>query len=574
MSDFNEQLPEWNAAGTEPPAQKKAEGWQPREKPPAGWFNWLFNRAFKCIEEIRGVVSGVITSLTGLNNTVSTHLAETSPHSATSAATASRIVLRDAAGRAKVANGLADDDIAARSQTSRTNTFVVAASNSTTRGRSGADYVCDGVDDQAEINAALTALGSVGGCVVLLEGTYIISGSINMPSNVTLMGQGFNTIVRLRNAHNANIECIRNIDSANGNVNIAVKDLAMDGNKSQQTSGANAGIMFVRASASTITNVLLHNYRNSIIALDNCFNVVVADSILNNGNNHGIALRNSSSTNIVRGNRCHHNVSSGIQIETSSHYNTITENICYNNLTGILINNSNTNIVTNNTCHTNTTQGIYCHTTVNNSIKNNICFSNGANGILLENGGRSIVSGNNCYSNTSSGIGVSASVNNTVTGNFSGNNGTNGMAVVLGSTGTGATGNICNGNGNNGILVNASSSSIITDNMCHSNAHNGILVSGTHNSNISGNSCMSSSTAEHNSHNNIALTSDCDNNNIQQNICRRGSGTNQPANGIRIASADCENNLVTNNDLLTGGATANFSDSGTGTITVAGNRIA
>lgn len=80
MSDFNEQLPEWNAAGTEPPAQKKAEGWQPREKPPAGWFNWLFNRAFKCIEEIRGVVSGVITSLTGLNNTVSTHKADYPNH--------------------------------------------------------------------------------------------------------------------------------------------------------------------------------------------------------------------------------------------------------------------------------------------------------------------------------------------------------------------------------------------------------------------------------------------------------------------------------------------------------------
>ncbi|MFT9496389.1 MAG: hypothetical protein ACH0QC_15425, partial [Anaerosolibacter sp.] len=56
---FNEQLPEWNAAGTEPPQQKKDEGWLPTEKPPASFFNWLFNRIFKCIEEIRTLFNGL-----------------------------------------------------------------------------------------------------------------------------------------------------------------------------------------------------------------------------------------------------------------------------------------------------------------------------------------------------------------------------------------------------------------------------------------------------------------------------------------------------------------------------------
>lgn len=53
MSKFNEQLPKWDNIGTEPPASKKAEGWQVQEKPPAGWINWLFNRSFKCIEELQ-----------------------------------------------------------------------------------------------------------------------------------------------------------------------------------------------------------------------------------------------------------------------------------------------------------------------------------------------------------------------------------------------------------------------------------------------------------------------------------------------------------------------------------------
>lgn len=40
------------------------------------------------------------------------HAAETSAHSATSAATASRIMMRDASGRAKVAPPAATDDVA------------------------------------------------------------------------------------------------------------------------------------------------------------------------------------------------------------------------------------------------------------------------------------------------------------------------------------------------------------------------------------------------------------------------------------------------------------------------------
>lgn len=55
---FNEKLPEWNATGVEPPTSKKNEGWQPDDKPPADWFNWLFNRAYKVLDEIRTILGG------------------------------------------------------------------------------------------------------------------------------------------------------------------------------------------------------------------------------------------------------------------------------------------------------------------------------------------------------------------------------------------------------------------------------------------------------------------------------------------------------------------------------------
>ncbi|WP_340004413.1 hypothetical protein MHH52_21780 [Paenibacillus sp. FSL K6-0276] len=55
MADFNEQLPDWLETGIEPPTSKKNEGWQVDDKPPAAWWNWLLNRTYKVLVEIRSV---------------------------------------------------------------------------------------------------------------------------------------------------------------------------------------------------------------------------------------------------------------------------------------------------------------------------------------------------------------------------------------------------------------------------------------------------------------------------------------------------------------------------------------
>jgi len=80
---------------------------------------------------------------------------------------------------------------------SQSATFVVAASDSLHLGL--ADYVCDGVDDQVEIQAAIDALPSDGGKVVLLNGTYFLSGSITAPQgsyNISIVGNGDNTVLK------------------------------------------------------------------------------------------------------------------------------------------------------------------------------------------------------------------------------------------------------------------------------------------------------------------------------------------------------------------------------------------
>lgn len=50
---FNEQPPKWDAPGVEPPENKKVAGYQPQEKPPADWFNWIFNRIYKVLQELQ-----------------------------------------------------------------------------------------------------------------------------------------------------------------------------------------------------------------------------------------------------------------------------------------------------------------------------------------------------------------------------------------------------------------------------------------------------------------------------------------------------------------------------------------
>jgi parallel beta-helix repeat protein len=59
------------------------------------------------------------------------------------------------------------------------------------------DYLCDGVDDQVEINAAvLQALPAGGGKIAIREGTYNITDTIWTKANVTIEGMGASTTLK------------------------------------------------------------------------------------------------------------------------------------------------------------------------------------------------------------------------------------------------------------------------------------------------------------------------------------------------------------------------------------------
>ncbi|MCM2465660.1 hypothetical protein [Methanoculleus oceani] len=68
-------------------------------------------------------------------------------------------------------------------------TIVVAASDGSAASKARADVLCDGTDDQREIQEAFDSLSSSGGTVVLTEGTFNCAGSIYPSVNTMLRGE-------------------------------------------------------------------------------------------------------------------------------------------------------------------------------------------------------------------------------------------------------------------------------------------------------------------------------------------------------------------------------------------------
>ena len=167
------------------------------------------------------------------------------------------------------------------------------------------DYLCDGTDDQKEIIQALNALPATGGEVVILDGTYNIMASINIPKdNVSIRGSGnATTLKRMYNSTNKDSgSTAKGLITLNGKSGFKIQGLQIDGNKAIYTS--------------------IYN--------------------------HGIYLH-SSSNNMVTGNTCNNNYSGGIYLSSSSN-STVTGNICNNNRCGIRLSSSSNNTVTGNTC--------------------------------------------------------------------------------------------------------------------------------------------------------------------------------------------------------------------------------
>jgi parallel beta-helix repeat protein len=124
------------------------------------------------------------------------------------------------------------------------------------------DYLCDGTNDQEEIIQALNALPATGGEVVILDGTYNITASINIPKdNVSIRGSGnATTLKRMYNSTNTDSgSTAKGLITLNEKSGCKIQGLQIDGNKATYTASYNYGIYLFSSNNNTVTDNTCNN---------------------------------------------------------------------------------------------------------------------------------------------------------------------------------------------------------------------------------------------------------------------------------------------------------------------------
>lgn len=233
---------------------------------------------------------------------------------------------------------------------------TVAASNAPAWVRAIANYVCDGTDDDVQINAAIS--NNAGKKVYLSSGTFNTGNKIIInQSNTVLEGQGRSTIIKLSNGVNTSI-----IEVSGGTqfiYYIQIKNLSIEGNKANQT-GTSHGIYFNKwVAVSKIENIDIHD--------------CLTDGIRTIGTQISTFLGIDNPSN--QGDGCHYNTISactirdcggnGIHVEYSHHLNISNSPMLWGCTKGIYLSYSNSFRFYNIFCANNTSRGLELSNTDN-----------------------------------------------------------------------------------------------------------------------------------------------------------------------------------------------------------------
>lgn len=427
-------------------------------------------------------------------------------------------------------------------------TKMVAASDALTT--AGADYICTGADDQDQINSAIAAVASIGGLVLLSEGTFEIEDSILLESNVILMGSGRYTVLHVPDGTLASFGVIENADqNATGNSRITIRDLTIDGN-SASALGTNDGIAFYNVDRFAITCVEIRDVTRDAISLNaggglDCSNGKISRCILDTPTQYGIA--GTCDTLQIVGNQIL-TADRGVNLSGGGPYavsgNEIDACVSY----GIVVYRANGSIIGGNpingaaTCHAINVYGdvgdevLYC-TISGNPIDGCLYGIELANIKFSSIGGNIIVLATNGY-----GIAVTTGTGLSIGGNH-----------ILGTTGS------------VGISLDTVVDSTISANRATSHGTDGIKLTACERN------ALVANFADSNTSDGIELTANDDWNVVVGNYCRDNTGW-----GITIANANCDENVVQGNTALDNTA-GEINDGGTnsfiGASTVNNNNL-
>lgn len=302
----------------------------------------------------------------------------------------------------------------------RTATIIVSASDSRYWWTCTPGYHCDGTADDVQVNAAFAALGTDGGRVILLDGTYTIADSIVIPdSAITLEGQGRSTFV-----DGDGLATTEHAIIATGRTNIVIKNLAI---QTADGGGNTIHCIFLDdgCNYTQIENVIIvdSDYDGIHIAGTNVTDIKIINCIIEDADDHGIYVdmdaANTSSGVLITGCRIIGTGDDGIYFGATGAGHT------YARITDNLISSCGD-------C------GIDVHEMTYSLISDNISYTNSDSGILLSSGSNyNNLMNNQCYNNTNYGIVISATCSrtrvfdNTLQGNTTGQISEGGTDTIL-----------------------------------------------------------------------------------------------------------------------------------------------
>lgn len=358
-------------------------------------------------------------------------------------------------------------------------TFTVASAQST---ETRASYICDGEDDQVEIQAALDALPSQGGTVMLLEGNYNITATINVLQRATLQGQGYGTHL---DANGPDVDTVIQITGDNAAVRnlrievaagagtagnrptliyatsrkwVVIEGCYLKGDNSVENDWVAArqnGVWFSACKESKVINCYVEGNPLSGITLNNSTECAVIDCTVKETGYYGIRVLYSSRTLVV-GNRC------------------------LENEVGICLIGSARPTVTGNVCNTNNRTGIWLERAIfNGTINGNTCIGNEYAGIeISRSSSNNAINGNSCCEGANAGIWVSSGCHhNAIVGNVCRENDKDGMKSY--GTNNSFMSNVCTENGLNGIWIRTGNKDIVMGNQLTGNSGLSLKDEGT-----------------------------------------------------------------------------------------------
>jgi parallel beta-helix repeat protein len=195
----------------------------------------------------------------------------------------------------------------------------VAANTTTASGKAQANFVCDGIDDQVEIQNAIDSLPPGGARVQLLEGTFFIGDTIILGYNIMLAGLGAGTTLKPEENHGreGNFFLIKNSNVEGGTIGITVQDITFDGNKENQTIRYQHGLDLEGALEARITGCVFREFNGAGIYANRLHNSTVSGNTFE-GNDYGINIEGfSSEGNSFLNNSFMQNVTTDIRLADS-----------------------------------------------------------------------------------------------------------------------------------------------------------------------------------------------------------------------------------------------------------------